>query len=152
MLLYSGKRGYDRMMITMASTALGQYMRALRVHRGWTQAQLAEAVGVSGNTIYRIEKAGQEPEAAQLAALLTTLHGRIRDVQRILSGALTGTTPQQLADEAVAEYQIIDRIIANGQGRELAAQIAAVLDDPLRRQRLADYLAGLAAGSDRPCD
>lgn len=68
--------------------AVGAYIRALRLRQGLTQSKLAELVGVSGNTIWRIEKGRQEPEGIQLAAILTIIKGWIDDVYELLSNAL----------------------------------------------------------------
>ena len=38
---------------------IGQVVERLRTEKGWTQNQLAEAVGSSQSAIHRIEKGGQ---------------------------------------------------------------------------------------------
>lgn len=140
------------MEMPMGLADLGAYLRALRKHWGWTQGKVAEMVGVAGNTIYRIEAGRQEPETTQLAALLTVLGGRIRDVQRLLSGNLGDVTPQSLADEALNEQSFLAMFDTDPKRLELLKQIARLTDDPHLRQRIEDYIAGLEAGIVRPGD
>lgn len=64
--------------------AAGAYLKALRTKTGLSQGKLAELIGVAGNTIWRIEAGKQEPGGGQLAALLTTLHGRVEDFQALI--------------------------------------------------------------------
>ncbi len=50
-------------------------VRELRTEKGWTQEELARAVGVTRQTIHAIEKGGYEPSvrlALELAASLET--------------------------------------------------------------------------------
>lgn len=134
------------MMITMGLEAFGAYIRALRKKRNMTQAKLGSLVGVTGNTVYRIEKGRQEPETTQLAALLTTLGGRIRDVQILLSGAASRTDVDQLADEALTEEKLLVMANTDPKRRAILLKIATLSDDPVLIARIEDYLSGLDAG------
>lgn len=71
----------------MGMIAAGAYLRALRDKKGVSQGKLGELIGVAGNTIWRIEKGKQEPQGAQMVALLAALDGRLDDMQRLLSDA-----------------------------------------------------------------
>lgn len=136
------------MELPMGLPDLGAYLRALRKHQGWTQAKVADLVGVAGNTIYRIEAGRQEPETTQLAALLTVLGGRISDVQKLLTGKLGSATPHDLAREAISEQALLTLLDTDPKRANLLRQIAKLTDDPRLRQRIEDYLRGLEAGND----
>lgn len=56
----------------MSVSTFGERMKALREQRGWSQAQLAEAVGISQVSIAKIEKGGETKHAAKIAAALGT--------------------------------------------------------------------------------
>lgn len=68
-----------------ASRQLARIVQLARRHRGWSQADLAEAAGVSDETISRIERGAVDPSLVTAAALaealelsLDTLAGRTR--------------------------------------------------------------------------
>jgi transcriptional regulator with XRE-family HTH domain len=44
-------------------------IRGLREERGWTQLELANAIGVTPATVYNWERGKYEPKASQLRAL-----------------------------------------------------------------------------------
>lgn len=139
------------MVVVMGLEAFGAYIRTLRTKRGLTQGKLGSLIGVAGNTVYRIEAGRQEPETTQLASLLTTLGGRIKDVQRLLSGAATAADVEQLADEALTEQKILEMADTDPKRRAILVQIATLSDDPALIARIEDYLRGLDAGrSSRP--
>jgi transcriptional regulator with XRE-family HTH domain len=79
--------------------AAGVYIRILRKQRQLSQSRLAEIVGVTGNTIWRIEAGKQEPGAGVLGELLTTLEGRIEDVQELLSNPAATVSDGERRDE-----------------------------------------------------
>lgn len=56
----------------MSVSTFGERMKALREQRGWSQAQLAEAVGISQVSIAKIEKGGDTKHGAKIAAALGT--------------------------------------------------------------------------------
>lgn len=129
--------------------AVGAYLRTLRSQQGLSQGKLAELVGVSGNTIWRIEAGEQEPRASQLAALLTVLRGRIEDVQRLISDSLaTVMQGEELASDAILRVER-DRILALADTDEkrarLLRRIAELTENPELRARIEGYLDGLEA-------
>lgn len=132
-------------------TATGAYIRALRLRQRMSQGKLAELVGVTSNTIWRIESGDQEPKTGQIAALLTTLHGRIEDVQRLISDKLaTEREAERLADEALAAYeraQVMALADTDEKRAVLLRRIAALTEDPELRARIEGYLDGLAEGA-----
>lgn len=134
------------MVMVMGLEAFGAYIRALRERRKLTQAKLGGLIGVTGNTVYRIEKGRQEPETTQLAALLTALGGRIKDVQRLLSGTASKADADQLADEALTEEQLLAMIDTDPKRRAILQQIVELSDDPVLVARIEDYLKGLETG------
>lgn len=56
----------------MSVSTFGERMKARREQRGWSQAQLAEAVGISQVSIAKIEKGGETKHGAKIAAALGT--------------------------------------------------------------------------------
>ena len=77
----------------------GSFLAELRKSRGWTQAELAERIHVSGKTVSRWETGASMPDYDQLLVLC-----RLYDVQieEILSGEhLTAADPAALASVSV---------------------------------------------------
>lgn len=130
----------------MGTEAFGAYIRALRERHKLTQAGLGGLIGVTGNTIYRIETGQQAPETPNLVALLAALGGRIRDVQRLLSGAADVSEVEQMADEAMTEQRLIAMADTDPKRRALLRRIAELSDDPDLTSRIEGYLDGLKAG------
>jgi transcriptional regulator with XRE-family HTH domain len=52
---------------------IGQRVRTVRAERGWSQARLAEAAGVSENTVLSIEKGRLATQPTKLRAVLDAL-------------------------------------------------------------------------------
>ena len=52
---------------------VGERIKAVRTDRGWSQARLAEAAGVSENTILSIEKGERATQGTKLRAVLDAL-------------------------------------------------------------------------------
>jgi transcriptional regulator with XRE-family HTH domain len=131
----------------MNMLAVGAYLRALRSHQGLSQGKLAELVGVAGNTIWRIEAGEQEPRAGQLAALLTALHGRIEDIQRLITdSAATAADGEELAGRilTLAERDSILALADTDEKRaRLLRRIAQLTENPELRARIEGYLDGL---------
>jgi transcriptional regulator with XRE-family HTH domain len=140
----------------MNMEATGAYLRVLRTRQHLSQGKLAELVGVTGNTIWRIEAGDQEPKAAQLAALLTTLHGRIEDIQKLISDkAATIRDAERLADEALSARErasLLALVDTDEKRRSLLLRIAQLTDDPILAARLEGYLDALESGLDTPPD
>ena len=53
--------------------AMGENIRRWREYRAYGQAELARLVGISPNTLYRIEVEGREPRPATLRRLAEVL-------------------------------------------------------------------------------
>lgn len=133
--------------------AAGAYLRALRTHQGLSQGKLTELVGVSGNTIWRIEAGDQEPRAGQLAALLTTLRGRIEDIQELISSATaTAADGEALASQVLTQAErdaVFARANTDDKRATLLRRIAKLTENPDLRSRIEGYLDGLEAGDQR---
>jgi transcriptional regulator with XRE-family HTH domain len=120
----------------MAKAHFGNIARDLRSERGWSQGQLADAVGVSEATIQRSEsEAARTYRAATAVEVLTKLHAHLpvpEDKARrfLVAGGLTEDFIQRLKQMAPAQ--------------------AADTTDPhrARAQALLDHLCH-AAGVDR---
>jgi transcriptional regulator with XRE-family HTH domain len=140
------------MEMTMGLDAFGAYVKALRKQHKMSQGQLAELVGVAGNTIYRIEAGRQEPQTEQLAALLTTLGGRIKDVRELLSTGATVDRADTLAQEALTEQTLLAMANTDPKRAALLKRIAELSDDPVQIARIEAYLDGLEAGQARQSD
>jgi putative transcriptional regulator len=71
------------MMNTVQREQVGARIKALRKERHWSQADLAEAAGVSERTIYSIENGQHVPQPKKMRAILDAL-----DVQQPEEGAI----------------------------------------------------------------
>lgn len=139
------------MEMTMGLDAFGAYVKALRAQHDMSQGRLAELVGVAGNTIWRIEAGRQEPQTEQLAALLTILGGRIKDVRELLGVGGTKAKAKELAQEALTERSLLAMANTDPKRAALLRRIAELSDDPLVIARINAYLDGLeAAQGSRP--
>lgn len=132
--------------------AVGVYLRALRARQKLTQGKLAELVGVTGNTIWRIEAGEQEPKIALLAAILTTLRGRIEDIQQLVNDKeATPHEAEQLADQALVIHDQTAALLklanTDEKRRALLLRIAELTDDPILAARIEGYLDGLGLSS-----
>lgn len=126
----------------MGNAALGLYIRVLRQHLRprVTQKQLAELVGTTGNTIYRIEAGTQEPQEF-LAAILTVLGGRIKDVDRLRKEDADTRLAERLAQQAITERLLLDWASTDDRRMKLLLRIREMSDDdPDLRSRLDGYL------------
>ncbi len=115
-------------MICMNLVAAGAYLQTLRKAQGLSQEGLGDRIGVTGNTIYRIEAGRQAPMMEQIINLLATLKGRAEDMAHLMRNAqatendgrtLAHERLQALAAQASNEelQTVINRL------RELADQI-----------------------------
>ena len=108
---------------------LGVRIAALRRKEGWSQAQLAQKLGISPSAVGMYEQGRREPSAQLLVALsrefqVTTddlLTGQPTaadtvDQQRLLAQLLSGRAPSRRAGELTP--------------RELAVLLAAMLTEP----------------------
>lgn len=127
--------------------AVGAYIRALRQERELSQVRLAELVGVSNNTIWRIEAGQQEPKGNQLAAILTIVKGRIDHVYELLSNALaTKADGEAKAKQHLTTESVLALADSDPKRIALLKRIMVLSDDPKLRQRIDDYLDGLESG------
>ncbi len=111
----SGAR--DRM--RMDPVRFGLSLRALRRRRGWTQARLAEAAGISQTAISRIERGrGDRLTVRTLALVLAALGARVS--VRVMSH---GEDVDRLLDAGHAE--IVERVsrILRRRGWEVAPEV-----------------------------
>lgn len=111
----------------MNLNAAGAYLRELRKQQGFSQTKLAEMVGVTNNTIWRIEKGTQEPQAALIVALLAVLRGSAAHVHALLSN------PKATNEEA-EQYAALQKAIEEAS--------------PTSRDAFRRYLDLVAAGVD----
>lgn len=127
---------------TMRSKPLGAYIRALRRHirPKVSQKKLAEMVETSNNTIYRIEAGVQEPQEF-LAAILTAVGGRIKDVPKLQAPDASVDLAEKLAAEAITERALLDWATTDEKRMRLLHRIREMSDDdPELRSRIDGYL------------
>ena len=60
--------------------SLKNRLREIRTDHGWTQVDLARAVGVTRQTIIAIEKGGYEPSVRLALQLAETFGGSVDDI------------------------------------------------------------------------
>lgn len=82
-------------------TTIGAVIEKLRREKGWTQAELAEAVETSQSAIHRIEKGQQNLTLEQIAKLSQALGGQILSVNDTVSQSYRIHGGRELAGEAV---------------------------------------------------
>lgn len=76
---------------------VGDYIRALRKQRGWTQQALVTASGVGKNYVSKIENAGfDKPGGPNLSAIVRALGGSMEEIGRLLHN---GDTEDRLLEE-----------------------------------------------------
>lgn len=127
--------------------AVGAYIRTLRLQQKLTQTKLAELVGVSNNTIWRIEAGQQEPGGSQLAAILTIIRGRIDHVYELLSNTFaTKADGEKKAKQQLTAESVLALADTDPKRIALLKRIMILADDPKLRQRILDYLDGLESG------
>jgi transcriptional regulator with XRE-family HTH domain len=84
--------------------AIGRALRAAREKVGLTQAQLAETIGVTNETISRVERGAYEPAFSTMVALAQALNFRIDSMAAgVLAGEVSvSTSPlvRRLAERA----------------------------------------------------
>ncbi len=81
--------------------AIGQVIARLRREKGWTQIQLAEAIGSSQSAIHRIEKGGQNISLDLVKKLSQALGGQILSVNDTVSQSYRIHGGKELHGEAV---------------------------------------------------
>ncbi len=83
--------------------AAGAYLQTLREGMKLSRAKLAEQLGTTENTLWRIEAGRQEPGGALLFGLIKQLRGAYDDVARLLEHDVPLAEAQALARQRVAE-------------------------------------------------
>ena len=64
---------------------IGHVVERLRTEKGWTQTQLAEAIGSSQSAVHRIEKGGQNISLELIRKLSQALGGQILSINDSVS-------------------------------------------------------------------
>ena len=80
---------------------IGRVVERLRTEKGWTQAQLAEAIGSSQSAIHRIEKGRQNISLELTKKLSRALGGQILSVNDSVSQSYRINGGRELHGEAV---------------------------------------------------
>jgi transcriptional regulator with XRE-family HTH domain len=85
--------------------AAGDLLRALRLRRGWTQAEVAIRVGVRQNTIARWESGERNPSSQEMQALCSALEAEEPELMVLLTGDFAGVLEEMPGDEeSLEEY------------------------------------------------
>ena len=116
-------------------STLGQYVQTLRRQAGLTQAQLAQAIGLSGNSLVsRIESGRSLPSAAVISALARFFDRDPETLTAMLADA--DDTHTTIHSELSAMAQEADR--ARARLRESAEQLLNEFDE--HRETLSHFL------------
>lgn len=78
--------------------AAGDLLRAMRQRRGWTQAQVAQRLGVGQNTVARWEAGERLPANEEMQALCFALEAHEEEFVALTTGGFTNR-PQAIPDE-----------------------------------------------------
>lgn len=81
--------------------AIGRVVERLRIEKGWTQAQLADAIGSSQSAIHRIEKGRQNVSLDLTKKLSSALGGQILSVNNSVSQSYRINGGKELHGEAI---------------------------------------------------
>ena len=130
------------MVSAVGSEPLGAYIRALRTRKRpkMSQKKLAGLAKTTSNTIWRIEAGVQEPQES-LAAILTAVGGRIKDIPKLLADDASIDLARELAEQAIIERDLLDWADADENRAKLLRRIRAMsADDPDLRSRIDGYL------------
>ncbi len=86
----------------MSTNAVGVYLQTLRDQLHLTRAKMAEEIGTTQNSIWRIESGRQEPGAWLLARIVQRVHGSLEDVLRLAVDATATIEDGRRAAEVAA--------------------------------------------------
>jgi transcriptional regulator with XRE-family HTH domain len=119
---------------SMDTIRFGQSLRALRRRRRWTQARLANAVGVSRSLIGRIERGGADRVPVRVlvavaAALGASVSVRVlwhgEGLDRLVDAGHASLTERMLAWLRALEWQVETEVSFNVRGERGAVDILA---------------------------
>lgn len=91
---------------TMGDQLFAGRLKALRIERGFTQAQFAQKLGISASTVGMYEQARREPDNATLAKMCELL-------QTSTDYLLGISQPEREVDEVIQDFT---RMLENQQG------------------------------------
>jgi DNA-binding XRE family transcriptional regulator len=90
----------------MGRVAASGYLQRIRELHNLSRAQVAAKVGVTEQSIYRIESMAQEPKAEILMTLISAVYADVRDVYELmLAKDATREDGEQRAEKAFAAKQ-----------------------------------------------
>jgi transcriptional regulator with XRE-family HTH domain len=122
----------------------GTLLRALRMRRGWTQTQLAQAVGVSQATLVRWERSELWPDTTQLHQICYLLHAHEEELVALTKGRFALTDDTDVVNEDTIREEL----------RRLSADCYSRAEYALGELRLLTLMAqayGLAVRSPSGC-
>lgn len=103
--------------------AIGARMKRVRESGGWTQEQLAEAIGVTPHTVSQYERGEQSPRLTTLLRLAATLRVRPGELIDVALPVPTAAAPPEGA-EVLGLYRSLsdaDRALVTRLVRDVAA-------------------------------
>lgn len=105
---------------------IGKNIRAMRVNRGMSQAELAERIGKRRSAVGNYENGTREPDLDTIAALADVFRVSISD---LVGDAPADDTPQTNAPEAARfdpDRQALIDFARNGSSREVRQAMAII--------------------------
>ena len=129
-------------------TGMGTYIRTLREGQGITRAWVAERVGTSDTSVYRIEKGDQAPATVLLIGIVNAIRGSFEDVEELLrnDGAKAEKGKSLAESRLTLTQQARITAVQDEIGVDNAAEAATLIqNDPALRKailRLADAMRG----------
>lgn len=107
-----------------AAPGFGTALRHVRGRSGWTQRQLADAVGLEHSMVSRLEAGSRNPSRETVLAICRVLD--VTDLERIWLATLAGYLPGDLTVRDMLELygtidDVDDLLAISGQTREAVA-------------------------------
>lgn len=96
----------------MGMEAVGSYLQALRDKRHISRARMADDIGTTENTLWRIESGRQEPGLSLLARMVVYVQGSIDEVVRLASRTDAGIEDGKKAAQQVHTVPLDDNDLA----------------------------------------
>lgn len=93
---------------------IGQTIEMLRKRKGWTQSQLADAIGVSRTNIVAIEQGLNVPKFDRLDIICRTLDARLKVVIETDEGTPVGGGLIEVHEEDLRQMMDMLKRITNG--------------------------------------